>query len=391
MTFPRMSARGVLALAALTAVAALFYPAVPAGWAQMGHQPPGADSGMQPRQPAPAVIDTATAALDFSALEVAPAQVHTVQDTVLFGDLFHLVLDFPEVSDAVPEIPLAAGGDWFVPENARDQGVISRLLGGGTPGGPDLGDLPVVPEGTRYVVSFRVYRTNPFQVQAGAFMSPVIQVRGRVEGTADTAPIRSPRPVRWSPWIALGLIAFLVLVLVIGRLLWARGRDQSEWVDREIPGPAWLTASVELRDLLGKGFLNRGESRPFLDGLAGITRRFVAGRYRIAGQEMTGREILEACGDLGYLSPHPGVFGRLIDSVDHHRYNPETPSPGWCRDQAVLFFAEIGRVRVLPRYSEVSAGVVGKGEKAWKDLGRELAAGTIRRNQANPITAGGEK
>jgi hypothetical protein len=153
--------------------------------------------------------------------------------------------------------------------------------------------------------------------------------------------------------------------------------------------PAWIPAAIELRDLLGQGFLNRGESRPFLDGLAGIARRFVAGRYRIAAQEMTGREIVAACAGLGYESPHPGHLARMIDAFDHHRYDPEAAAPGWCRDQAVQFFEEVGRVRVLPRYCEVPAGLALEGEGAWKYLGRELSAGSGRRVAAGPVPGGG--
>ena len=323
-------------------------------------------------------MNTATAVFDLSEMAVAPTRFHTVQDTVVFGDLFHLVLDFPEALDAQPEIPLVAGEDWLVAEVSLDPGLLDRLLGRGSSTAPEIGDLPDTPEGTRFVASFRIYRTNPFLVKAEAFQSPVIQVVGRVDGTSDTAPIRAPRQVPWSPWIILGLLALLALILVVARLLWNRGGGKDDWADRAIPAPAWLVAAIDLRDLLANGFLNRGESRPFLDGLAAISRRFVAGRYRIAAQEMTGREITSACGGLGYLSPSPGVFARLIDAVDHHRYNPEAAPPGWCRDQAILFFREIGRVRVLPRYTEVPEGLVVESEIAWKDLGRELAAGSDR-------------
>ncbi|MEN8007255.1 MAG: hypothetical protein ABFS42_09590 [Candidatus Krumholzibacteriota bacterium] len=344
---------------------------------------------MPPGTPVTAVIDTATAVLDLSSLAVAPARIHTVQDTVLFGELFHVVLDFPEVLEQGPDIPLAAGGDWLAAEEARDPGFWARLLGGGPPADPDVGDLPDLKEGTRLVTSFRVYRTNPFLVQTTDFQSPVIHVRGRVAGTDETAPIRIPRPDRWSPWALLGLVAFLVLVLLVARFLWGRRRGHGEWVDREIPAPAWLSAAIEMRDLLAQGFLNRGESRPFLDGLAGISRRFVTGRYRIAAREMTGREIMGACGDLGYQSSHPGVLARLIDTVDHHRYNPQAAPPGWCRDQAVLFFAEIGKIRVLPRYTEVPAGLVRDGEIAWKELGRELSAVSGRDTGPASVADGG--
>ena len=145
-----------------------------------------------------------------------------------------------------------------------------------------------------------------------------------------------------------------------------------------------------MRDLLQEGYLNRGESRAFLDGLAGVARRFVAGRYRIAAQEMTGREIITACAHLGYRSAQPGVFARLIDRVDLCRYNPEETGPGWCRDQAVLLYDQIDTVRIMPRYTEVPAEIRREGETAWSYLKRELCSGPDKLRDSAVASAGRE-
>ena len=173
-------------------------------------------------------------------------------------------------------------------------------------------------------------------------------------------------------------------------LLWDRGSRRADLTDRDLPPPAWLTGAIELRDLLHEGSLSRGENRVFLDGLAGIARRFVAGRYRIAAQEMTGREIITACADLGHRSTQPGIFARMIDAVDHHRYNPEVSSTGWCREQTILLYDHIARVRILPRYSEVSADLRSEGETAWTDLKRELSSGPGRLRNSGAVSSGRE-
>ena len=161
-------------------------------------------------------------------------------------------------------------------------------------------------------------------------------------------------------------------------------------MDRDLPPPAWLATSIELRDLLTGGSLGRGESRVFLDGLAGISRRFVAGRYRIAAQEMTGREIVTACVDLGHRSTQPGIFARMIDEVDHRRYNPEASTAGWCREQAILLYDQMAAVRIGLRFSTVPASLRREGEMAWADLKRELSSGPSRLRDTGALSSGPE-
>ena len=395
MILPRgmvQAARPILALAAGWLV---WGGAVVSCPGQVDHQGPGMPPGRPPAglmqaEPAQAVIDTALAILEFSATEPAPAVIHTVQDTVLFGDVFHLILDFSGPTAELPGARLVAGEDWLLPVPAKKPGLLGRILGLGGDPLPEMSDLPAAEQRIRLVQSFRVYRTNPFRIQVGSFMSPVIQVRGRVAGTDEIAGIRTPRPGGWSPLVVLGLLVFFFLILLLGWLLWDRGNRTGELKDRDLPPPAWLATSIELRDLLAEGSLSRGDSRAFLDGLAGITRRFVAGRYRIAAQEMTGPEIVTACVDLGHRSMQPGIFARMIDAVDHRRYNPEASAAAWCREQAILLYDQMAMVRIGLRFSEVPADLRREGETAWVDLKRELSSGPSRLADTGALSSGPE-
>jgi hypothetical protein len=347
--------------------------------------------GMMPGATVPAAIDTGLAIFEFPDPDSVPTAVHTVQDTVLFGDMFHLVLDYPGTVTEAPDVHLASGEGWlkWVPE--ENPGLLGRLPGRGKRPQPDMSDIPDEGDGFRVVRSFRIYRTDPFRLQAGDFVSSVIHVRGRIAGTDEMAGIRAPRPSGWSFLVVLGLLLFFILILVLARWLWNRGRRRAEPTDRVLPLPAWLTASIELRDLVQEGFLNRGDCRPFLDGLAGIARRFVAGRYRIAAQDMTGREITAACAELGHRSQRPGGFAGLIDVLDHRRYDPEASGAGWCREQAVQLYDQISRVRIMPGFTEVPADLLREGESAWAGLKRELSPGSNRRQDQSPVVPGQER
>lgn len=364
---------------------------------QVDHLPPGTPPGgphpgMMQTETAPAVIDTAMAILEFPDANPAQVAFHTVQDTVLFGDVFHLILEFDGQqvgpTEGFPEAVLSVGEDWLVSVPMEKPGFLDKALGRESNPLPDLSALPEIGDRNRVVLSFRVYRTNPFRIKVGSFESPVIQVRARVSETDEMVGIRTPRPGGWSPLSALGFLLGLVLVLWLAWWLWDRRHGGEELLDRDLPPPAWLAAAIELRDLLHGGLLSRGDSRAFLDGLAGITRRFVAGRYRIAAQEMTGREIIAACTGLGHRSTQPGTFARMIDSVDHHRYNPEASGAGWCRDQAILFYDQMAEVRIQPQYSVVSPDLRRQGEKAWSDLKRELASGPDRLRDSGTVSPG---
>lgn len=357
--------------------------------AQVDQLPAGPPSvpghGGQP----PAVIDTAVAVLEFTSADISPVAVHAFPDTVLFGELFSLVLDVPGSPEQEPEWRLSEGETWLVAESPESPGRLDRLLGRDASPVFDDDAFPAF-DGARFAASFRVYRTQPFRVQVGDYLGPVIQVKNRITGTGEAAAIRAPRPVGVSPLVVLGLLAALALVLLAGWVFWARGPGSEQLQDREIPPPAWLAAAVELRDLFSEGSLGRGETRPYLDGLAGIARRFVAGRYRINAQDMTGREITRACAGLGHPISNPGSFAALIDNLDHRRYDPAASLPGWCREQTIKLYELVGKVRIIPRHTEVEQENLFEAEKAWKELAREFAGATGRGQVAESPAGQGE-
>ena len=341
-----------------------------------------------PAVPAPAVIDTAVAVFEVPPEYPHAVTAHTVQDTVGFGDLFYLVLDFLPPTEGGLELSPADGADWLAPVPQKKAGLVRRLLGKNARPLPDLSGLPDIDQQVRVVRSFRVYRTNPFRLQVGSYLSPVIHVLGRIEATDQTAAIRAPRSVGWSLLMALVLLAILALILLYARWLWRRSSRRQELTDRPLPAPAWLSAAIELRDLLQGGLLARGDNRAFLDGLAGIIRRYVAGRYRIAAQDMTGREIMAAITKLGHRSAQPGVFARMIEALDRHRYDPEGCEVAWSREQAVLFFDQLAEVRIMPRFTEVPGQLQREGDLAWSGLERELSSGPSRLKNAREVIPG---
>lgn len=361
-------------------------------YGQVDPQLPGGQPGMVPTvpaaEPAPAIIDTAMAVLEIPESDERPVALYALQDTVLFGDILYLVLDFPGTLDPEPEVEVAGDSDWFVSEPVPEPSGVTGIFKRGSPKHPGLGDLPPV-AGTRVVRLFRIYRTGPFRVGADSLVTAVLHVQGRTSGTDQVASIRAPRPVGWSPLLALALLVALILVILAGRLLWGQMQRREDPDDRIVPPPAWLAAVIELRDLLKQGSLNSDDSRTFLDGLAGISRRYVAQRYRIPAQEMTGREIIRSCGWLGHATSRPGAFGRMIDELDHRRYNPEAAPGSWCREQAIFLYEQISSVRVMPLYTDVPASLLRDGEAAWSEVDRELSPGGRPRRTSDAQLMGG--
>jgi len=357
--------------------------------AQTDPRVPSLVPGQNPQTAVPAVVDTAVAVFEIPETLRGVVALHALQDTVAFGDVLQIALDFPSSLDTIPDLVPVADVPWLVPDIPKKRGFWARLTGGKADKVSDKWGLAEA-EGPRSFHSWRIYRTQPFRIQVGEALSPVITVSGLVPGTGDIAGIRAPRPVGFSLAIILGLLVLLGLVILAAWLVWDRGRRGAALEDWTLPVPAWLTAAIELRDLYWAGDLARGDSRAFLDRLAGVARRFMAARYRVAAQEMTGREIINACAGRGHPVSDPGAFARMIDELDHRRYNPEAATPAWCREQAIVLFEQMGKVRVLPRFTEVPAELLLEGEKAWSELKTEFSgAGNISSGMAGPAATQG--
>jgi len=242
-----------------------------------------------------------------------PDSLIVVQDTLNFGGFLHLVLDYTNLSpeEILPRV--VADGQWLAAAD-REPWTKHWYDGEAVPE-LDLSAMPTV-AGERMVLSFRVYRSDPFKILWQDYASSVLVVRGQTDGVDQTATIRQPRSLAWTPW-RLILAAFILLVLAVLLYGWWRRRQRpaalSHWQPRD---PAWLALSLGLKKLIGDNILARGHSREFLDRLASLTREYVAGRYRIAAREMTGEEIINACQRLGHDLNHPRGFAGLIKWAD---------------------------------------------------------------------------
>jgi hypothetical protein len=326
-----------------------------------------------------AAVAPDTAMVEFlpSGAGPVPTGLRVLADTVSFGGIIDVAWDLPAGADA---------GAFRAPVSKGEQLVL--VPAGSHPAGQDGGTagLPAA-VGPRVVARYRVYATDGLRLQWKGQVSPVVSVKGRVTDPAQTAAIRDPRSWPWFTW-TLGLFLLLAAVLAgAGWWLWRRLRRGAAPVDWALPEPAWIVAAPAFRDLLAGRLVERGESRAFLDGLAGIARRFAATHYGIAAGEMTGPELVAACADLGYESALPRALARLIEGADLRRYDPQSPSPAWCREQATELVVRIGEARVLPRLTPVAPGRLLGAQQAWSELTAGLAGAA---NDAGHCAGGGQ-
>jgi hypothetical protein len=315
-----------------------------------------------------AAVAPDTALVEFlpSGAGPAPTALHVLADTVSFGGTIDVAWDLPAGADAGAfRAPVSKGEQLvFVPATGRPAGQAGEAAG-----------LPAA-TGPRVMTRYRVYATDGIRLQWKGQVSPVVSVLGRVTDPAKTAAIRDPRAWPWFTW-TLGLLLLLAAALAgAGWWLWRRLRRGAGPVDWALPEPAWIAVAPALRDLLARRLVERGEERDFLDGLAGLARRFAAAHYGIAAGEMTGPELVAACAGLGHESALPGALARLIEGADLRRYDPQSPSPAWCRDQAAELVVRMGEVRVLPRLTPVATERLLGAQQAWSELTAGLAGAT---------------
>ncbi len=338
-----------------------------------------------PSQAMPVVPDTVEIVVSVPDSLPQPEAVWVVQDTLAFGGLLNLVLDYaPDQIDG-PDLKPVTPGEWLVAHEEPEPGLLAKLFSRETGPVVDMSGLPDA-TGLRVVRSFRVYRHDPLQIRWEQYLSPVLVVSGQTAGTDEIASIRQPRSLVWTPWrlILLGLL--LTALGILFYWLWRRRLQPEPMTHWTIPAPAWLATTVGLHGLMNENFVARGDTAQFLDRLAFLARDFVANRYRIAAREMTGQEIIRACSDLGHDPSHPAGFARLIDLADRERYNPSAPDAAFCREQAVQLFGRVGRVRLERYYVAVAPDRQLAAEKAWATLVADLGTGAGR--AVKPITSG---
>ncbi|MDX2474863.1 MAG: hypothetical protein QNL91_14275, partial [Candidatus Krumholzibacteria bacterium] len=172
-------------------------------------------------QAAPAVPDTVQIRISVPDSLPQPAAVYVVQDTLAFGGLLHLVLEYPADQIDSPALRPESDGQWLVPYEAPQRGFIARLLKPQTEPALDLSSLPAA-DGLRVVRSFRVYRRDPLQISWQEYLSPVLMVAGQTAGADNTATIRTPRSLIWTPWRLMGVVALLMVLSFLVYWIWRR-------------------------------------------------------------------------------------------------------------------------------------------------------------------------
>ncbi|MHA1153466.1 MAG: hypothetical protein ACTSQ7_12545 [Alphaproteobacteria bacterium] len=381
MSWRRFTTTVLLLASALTlAVAQAQVPRLPDHGQDPRRAPAPTVPGLAPQplsQAMPVAPDTVEIRVTVPDSLPQPRAIQVVQDTVAFGGLLHLVLDYaPELMDDQALSPLIEG-EWLVPNEAAEPGFWARLLG--QKAGPvvDLSELPPTQD-QRVIRSFRVYRRDPFQIRWQDDLSRILVVTGQTADAEQTATIRRPRPLTWTPWqLLLAGVILAGLAWLVWRL-WRRRQRTAPLEHWPLPAPAWLATATGLQALLAENILARGKTQRFLDRLAFLARDYVAHRYRIPARELTGREIIRACRALGHDVAHPAGFARLIELTDRERYNPEAPPVAFCREQAVQLFGRIARVRLERQYVAVAPDKFLAAQKAWADLTAELSTGAGR-------------
>lgn len=307
--------------------------------------------------PVPAEPDTVSARLVLPEDFPQPVAVTFAPDTVTVGSPAELRLIYgPGQGPADPATLLESAEfstDWI----GRDLQRATRVIAGDT-----------------LVVPVRIYQIDPFRVETGELVTPVVLVDLRTSGLQETAAIRGPRRWGWN-LLTLAVAALLITALVLLAWWgWTARRVATEQLDHwPVPPPAWLPAALELEVLHDERLADRGEARLHLDRLAGICRRYLAGRYRVGAVEMTAPEIASSCRLLGHTPGPVGRFTRLLDLIDSSRYNPEALSPAACRQRSREFLLAVAEARIMPRFTPVAPELDLAGRKAWTRLERELA------------------
>ncbi len=308
----------------------------PSSWAQT--PPPSPSAGT----PVVALVDTAIVGLELPPGAPECRSITIEPDTLGFGVPGTMVLGFDSNSFRPSAEELVFSEPWLRVSSIADATDENQI-----------------------VCQILVYRLNPFRIKAKGTLGPVVFMGGTASDLNETAGIRLPRT--WSlHWWFLILPALLIAV-VLAALWWAWTRRRrleplEYWPPAE---PAWLKMGIDLRNLLEADSQDHRNTRLFLDQLAGITRHYLAGRFGVNAVEMTGKEILTACGKKGHDSRPLRQLIQTLESVDRTRYNPDSPPVSWCRQQAAGIFQTMGELRIIPRYTFVDSTLLVAGEKAW--------------------------
>lgn len=341
---------------------------------------PNLPQGLMPgNEPVPVVPDTAIVELGLDEGSTRPVALDMAPAPVEFGGIVALVIRY-RVGQAAPRLAGEPAAPWLEPVLDVTQEHLDRLEAAvaALPGAADAPNTVIVP--------VRIYRTDPFVLTSGDVRSPVIEVRGRTTDLSETAAIRAPRVRGWNLLVIVALAISAVLLVLLVWALWRRRNAPVVIEDWQPAPPGWLAAAVRLQQLIESRGLERGAGRENLNDLASITRGFVADHFGVAAREMTGGEIVQACGARGHRLEPVRALARLIDDCDRRRYDPDPVPAAWVRTRTAELIARMQELRIEPRQTAVKAAERLEADRAWAGLQeyarREVPAGAPQAGEA---------
>lgn len=342
--------------AALIRCLAILALSLGAGTAWSQQVMPGSGPQMPAAMPEPADPDTVTARLVLPEDLPRPASIAFFPDTVTVGSDAFLRLEFQPGQAPVDLTALRQSSEF-------SQEWIQW--------NPKL-KAEAVPEDA-VVLPVKIYQINPFQVELDGLSTQVVLVDLRTEGSQDTASVRDPRRWGWNLWTLVVAGLLLLGLLLLAWWIWTARKVAAEKLpDWQVPPPAWLQSCLELKTLHDEGVLERGQGREYLDRLAGICRRYLAGRFRVGAVEMTGPEISLACAERGYPRQLSERFTLLLARIDTSRYDPDGLSSHACLLRGREFMSGMAHARIIPRHTPVPVDLALAADKAWSQLTEQL-------------------
>ena len=131
-----------------------------------------------------------------------------------------------------------------------------------------------------------------------------IEVKSVLDGAADTSDIRSIKgpvgfPKRITPYIILGILIFLLLIVLVRAILIKNRRDLDEMLPFKLPSEIAYEALKKLKE---KGFIKLGKIKEFYIELSDIVRHYLENRFEVRAPEMTSEEFLADIKDSDVLS-----------------------------------------------------------------------------------------
>ena len=136
-------------------------------------------------------------------------------------------------------------------------------------------------------------------------------------------------PARWL--YRLGIVLLILTLALLGWLLWWK-RHKPALPRAAVPGlDPYALAEADLRDLMGRGLLERGFVKQFYVGISEIVKRVLEAGYQISTSEKTTTEIMEGLLQVSPHVPTGAELGRIesflsgCDLVKFAKYLPSAP------------------------------------------------------------------